>query len=134
MSPRTDGTFLVVHHAPSDPVTYSLLTTASPQAIGWARAFTSSVAAALGVGPELAADIKLATSEFVSEAVVTHPGAPLLIEGRLDEGKLALRISPWTGPENEGRVLSAWDVASGLFDLETSSDSVSIFVDLALSS
>lgn len=88
------------------------------------------MAAAVGIDTESLADLKLATSELVSETVITHPGAPLNIEGWIAGDKLVLRISPWVGLDPEDRILSAWDVVAGLFDLQTSSDSVSILVDL----
>lgn len=120
----------MVQRPSSAPTTFSFQTTATPESIGWARAFTSSVATALGVDVEPTADLKLATSELVSETVVTHPGETLRIDGWIAGGRLVLRIAPWEGLDPEGRVLSAWDVASSLFDLEASSGSVLIYVDL----
>ena len=108
----------------------NLLMTTLGKAIGWARTFASTLGSALGLDTESAADLKLAVSELVSETVVAAPREPFTIEGRIDDGRLILELAPWSSLEPEDRKLTAWDIASSLFDLHLTEASVVLRVDL----
>lgn len=126
----TDGTFIAVPGSDHQPATYRFRANAVPEAIGWARTFASTLGSALGVDTESAADLKLAVSELVSETVVSAPGEPFTIEGWIDEDQLVLALTPWANLEPEDRQLTAWDIASSLFDLHLAEASVVLRVEL----
>ncbi len=130
---ETDGTFIAVPGSEHPPATYRFQAHAVPQAIGWARTFASALAGGLGADAESVADLKLAVSELVSETVVDASGELFTIEGRLENGLLVLQLTPWSRSDSEDRQLTAWDIASSLFDLEHAEASVILRVQLPVS-
>ena len=124
------GTFIAVGIFASDPQRYRFQASATPEAIAWARTFAWSLAAALGADQEIAADLRLVVSDLVSEVVLTNPGSELTIAGRTAGNHLILEISPWIDSEPEGRTIAAWDIASSLFDVRRSPESVLVHVDV----
>lgn len=120
-----------MHDSAPEDWRYRLQAPAIPEAVAWSRTFGASLARSFGVDHELSADLKLAISELVSEIIVAHPRRDMTIRARAEGDRLVLQISPWSATEPDDRDLTAWDIASSLFEIRLLDEGVEIGVSLA---
>lgn len=95
---------------------FAIDVTARPEHIPWVRAFVAAVAAAWGLDPDTADDVKLAVSELVSHLAEDRPGAELEVRLAVVSDRLELAVRPWGTDGESSPDLEQWVVVTSLFD------------------